>query len=132
MFEKLPQTMQEIEEVRTAEKDKIRKYQKEAYIDNEKDTTETILFLKEQKELTDNPVIMTALIKRLIRQAEENEKTMRQDIDMIAEIMNENIDLECEVEKLKMHGRKLLADVQRLNKENKRLRELLNKERDAK
>ena len=59
-------------------------------------------------------------------------KAMKQDIDMIAEIMNENIDLECEVEKLKMHGRKLLADVQRLNKENKRLRELLNKERDAK
>ena len=129
MFENLPQTMQEIEEVRTAKKDCIRVYQKEAYIENEKNTTETILFLKEQKELTDNPVVMTALIKKLIRQAEENEKTMKQDIDEIAEIMNENIDLECEVEKLKMNGRKLLGDIHKLNQENKRLRELLNKQK---
>lgn len=127
MFEKLAQTKQEIEDYRTAEKDRIRKYQKETYIENEKNTTETILFLKEQKELTDNPVAMTALIKRLIRQAEENEKTMKQDIDALAEIMNEQVDLECEVEALKLHGRKLLADIHALNQENKRLRELLNK-----
>ena len=127
MLNKTLWTKEEIEEYRIAAKDEIRVLQKSTYIENEEIRREKVSFLEEQKELTDNPVVMSALIKRLIREAHENEKETKEDIDLIAETLNEQVDLECKVANLRIFCLKLLNDNAKLKQENKWLKEQLDK-----
>ena len=126
MLNKTLWTKEEVEEYRIAAKGEIRVLQKSTYIENEEIRREKVSFLEEQKELTDNPVVMSALIKRLIREAYENEKETKEDIDLIAETLNEQVDLECKVANLRIFCLKLLNDNAKLKQENKWLKEQLD------